>query len=361
MSLFDKVPAEVFDITPYQAGKSVAKTVKPSVKDPIKLSSNENPLGTGQKALDVLANPKHYDPSLYPDGTAENLRDAIGKYLDVNPALITCGNGSNEILELVATAMLRPGSKSVYSEHSFIVYKLATMSRGAKAIEVPANNFGHDLDEMAKACKDDDVSIVFVANPNNPTGTWHPPEKLYEFLCKIPSEILIVLDEAYLEYAEDGPGVALAWIKEFENLIITRTFSKIHGLAGLRIGYGIAGEKLTSMLNRIRQPFNANAPAQAAAIAALSDNDFIELSKRTNEQGLLQLQTGLAKLNYPTMPSQGNFLAFCARDVQQTNQALLDTGIVVRNIAEYGLESWLRTTIGTAEQNERLLKALPAQ
>lgn len=358
MKLTDCILPEVLQLQPYQAGKTVAQMCGPDVVDPRKLSSNENPLGASNKALVALSDPANYTPHLYPDASAVELRGDIGKHLAINPDLITCGNGSNEVLEMLATLLLRPGKKAVFSEHGFIVYKLATLARGATAIEVPAQNFGHDLDAMATACKQDEVAIVFVANPNNPTGTWHEPARIYQFLQQVPPHVLAVLDEAYLEYAEDGRGASLDWIEEFENLVVTRTFSKIYGLAGLRIGYGIANPEITGLCNRIRQPFNANMAAQAAARAALLDQEFVALAQATNAAGLLQLQAGFAKLNMVTLPSQANFIAFNPRDPDTTYQALLDAGIVVRQIAEYGLPGWLRTTIGTASDNDRLLAAL---
>lgn len=361
MKLTDQILPDVFDIVPYQAGKTVTQMCGPDVSDPLKLSSNENPLGTSKLALAALADPSKYAPHLYPDAAAVELRAVIGPHLGIDPDLITCGNGSNEVLELIATLFLRPGRKAVYSEHAFIVYHLATTARGATPVVVPAKNFGHDLNAMAAASKEDGVTVVFVANPNNPTGTWHEPEAIYAFVQQIPAHVLVVLDEAYLEYAEEGRGASLDWVNNFPNLVVTRTFSKIYGLAGLRLGYGITNPEVTSLFNRVRQPFNANMAAQVAAQAALGDKDFLTLSQQTTTTGMIQLQEGLAKLGYPTLPSQANFIAFCARDCAAAHAALLAAGIVVRQIAEYGLDSWLRTTVGTAAHNERLLAALPAQ
>lgn len=354
------IPSSVFDIVPYKAGKTITQTCgELGVTDTLKLSSNENPLGTGKKAMDALSTPAHYSPHLYPDAAAVDLRMNIGNNLGVDAATITCGNGSNDILEMVATLTLRPGRKAVYSEHGFVVYRLATMARGAASVVVPAKQFGHDLGAMAQASREDGVGVVFVANPNNPTGTWHSPEAIHEFLGKVPTHVIAVLDEAYLEYAEEGGGASLTWREEFPNLVITRTFSKLHGLAGLRIGYGIAGPELTGLLNRVRQPFNANTAAQAAASVALGDTEFIQLSRDTNATGMLQLQQGLANLGYPTLPSQGNFIAFNSQDADRTFSTLLKAGLIVRQIAEYGMGNWLRTTVGTAKHNERVLQALP--
>ena len=358
----DSLPASVFDIVPYKAGKTIDQVcTELELSDLTKMSSNENPLGTSPQVLAALANLDDLNLHLYPDANTVDLRQAIGTYLGVMPDAIVCGNGSNEILEIAATLTLRPGRKAVYSEHAFIVYHLATHARGAKPIVVPALNFGHDLDAMAKACQDPDVGIVFIANPNNPTGTWHPPEAIANFVRQVPPQVLIILDEAYHEYVTDGPGETLSLLAKHPNLMITRTFSKIHGLAGLRIGYGIASEELLGLFNRVRQPFNASTVAQIAARAALLDNKFIALSRRTNADGMMQLMAGLANQGYVTLPSQANFIAFNAGDAQGVFDALLRGGVIVRQLEEYGLPGWLRATIGSMQQNNKLLKALPAR
>ena len=362
MSIVKKLASGIMDLVPYRAGKTIAQIGQEiGIDVNVKLSANENPLGTSPKALEALSSPARMMPSLYPDSGAVSLRAAISDKLGINAELITCGNGSNDMLELAATLTLRPGRKAVYSEHGFVVYRLATLARGAEPVVVPARKYGHDLDAMAEASSDPDVGVVYVANPNNPTGTWHEPDRIARFVAKIPEDVLVVLDEAYLEYVEQMPGENLKLVELHDNLLITRTFSKIHGLAGLRIGYGIAGAELSSLLNRVRQPFNANASAQLAAAAALSDDSFVERSIKANEDGLLQLQAGLANLGYVTIPTHANFICFVCDDGSEVFKALLQGGVITRQIDEYGLPNWIRTTIGTHEQNRQLLDALPAR
>ena len=350
----------VLDLVPYKAGKTIEQICQEKGIDAtIKLSSNENPLGTSPKAMATLSAPKDYSPHLYPDAGAVDLRGAIGESLGIDPSMVVCGNGSNEVLEMAATLALRPGRKAVYSQHAFIVYHLATYARGATPVVVPASNFGHDLGLMAEACQDEGVGAVFVANPNNPTGSWHGFEVIKHFVEQVPRRVLVVLDEAYHEYVDKGAGETLGLLEKHDNLVITRTFSKIHGLAGLRLGYGIAGETIMALFNRVRQPFNANSAGQLAAIASLRDLEFLKLSRKTNEEGKKQLMEGFAALGYPTMFSQANFVPFYSGDSQKTNDTLLEGGVITRQIDEYGLEGWLRATVGTKEQNETLLKALP--
>ena len=359
--LSSRVSDSVWDIVPYKGGKTATQLVDQKIAaEPIKLSSNENPLGTGKLALQVLENAAQLGVNQYPDGAALGLRTAIAAQLGISTDTIICGNGSNDILELCATLTLFPGRKAVFSAHAFIVYKLVSLARGATIVEVPTKDFGNDLDALAAASCQPEVGAVYIANPNNPTGTWHAPEELLDFLHKVPLDVLVVLDEAYQEYTGDDPGISLSWLEQFPNLIITRSFSKLHGLAGLRLGYGISNLEILGLLNRIRQPFNANSVAQAAAIAALADHKFITQSQQSNAAGRVQLANGFANLGYVTIPSQANFITFHTPTLEQTYASLLSAGVIVRQISEYGLPNWLRTTIGTAAQNEHLLNALPA-
>ena len=355
----DSVPARIRSIPLYKAGlrPQQARLAKDD-PEPLKLSSNENPLGSSPAALQALANPAELDLHRYPDSNALELRTSLASALGTSAEAIVCGNGSSDLLRMSAILALRPGRKAVIAEHAFVCYQLVTAAAGAEAMVVPALNFGHDLDAMAAACQDTNVGVVFVANPNNPTGNWHDPSAIHAFLHKVPARTLIVLDEAYHEYAEQGPGLAAEWITSFANLIVCRTFSKIHGLAGLRLGYGLACPKLAELLERVRMPFNANAVAQRAALAALSDHAFIAHSQQCNSAGMLQLQAGLANLGHVTMPSQGNFISFKVASQSRAHAVLMAEGIIVRNIAEYGLLGWMRTTVGTCEQNERLLAAI---
>jgi len=268
------------------------------------------------------------------------------------------GNGSNDILELVSQAFLTPGDEAVYAQHAFAVYPLATHARGAKGIEVPARDYGHDLDAMAAAITPR-TRVVFVANPNNPTGTWAAPSKVAAFLEAVPRDVVVVLDEAYDEYLDEADqSPAIGWVVSHPNLVVSRTFSKAYGLAALRVGYGVMDPSVADMLNRVRQPFNVNALAQAAAIAALADTDYVAESARLNRQGLERLEEGLATLGIATLPSHGNFILARVGDAARIYADLLRQGVIVRPVAGYGLPEWLRITVGLPAENERFLAAL---
>jgi len=273
---------------------------------------------------------------------------------------VTLGNGSNDLLELAARAFLSPGDKVVYSAHAFAVYALATQAVGATGISVPATKgFGHDLPAMLKAAKAKKVKIVFIANPNNPTGTFLSADELLTFLRGLPPEILVVLDEAYNEYLpKENCYDSVAWLKEFPNLIISRTFSKAYGLAGLRVGYALAHEQVTDMMNRVRQPFNVNSVAQAAAVAALRDVSFVKKTFELNRRGMAQITDGLVKLGLEYIPSFGNFVAFRIGNATAMYQRLLEHGVIVRPIANYDMPDWLRVSIGLESENAKFLHAL---
>ena len=354
------IPPEIAALTPYQPGRPVAEVMRErGVSRVIKLASNENPLGCGQMAQKALEQPEAALLSRYPDSAAGALRAALAKKLGVQTENILAGNGSNDILELAAQLTLAPGRAAVYSQHAFIVYKLAAAARRARAIQVPAKNFGHDLPAIARAARDDSVRIVFAANPNNPTGTWCEPGAVREMLAQIPARVLVVLDEAYFEYTgESPPGESVRMLREFPNLLVARTFSKIHGLAGLRVGYGIAAPEIIDALNRIRQPFNLNAAAQRAALAALDDEEFVSQSRELNRREMAKLESGLDALGLRRLPSRGNFIAFSAPDTAGCFEKLLDSGIIVRKLAEYEMPDWLRVTVGREEENIQFLDAL---
>jgi histidinol-phosphate aminotransferase len=278
----------------------------------------------------------------------------------VTHASVTLGNGSNDLLELAARAFLSPGDKVVYSAHAFAVYALATQAVGATGISVPATDvYGHDLAAMMEAAKNNKVKMVFIANPNNPTGTFLSPDELQIFLRGLPPEILVVLDEAYNEYLpEDKRYDSVSWLKEFPNLIISRTFSKAYGLAGLRVGYAMANEQVTDMMNRVRQPFNVNSVAQAAAVAALRDVSFVKKTFELNRRGMVQITDGLVKLGLGYIPSYGNFVAFRIGNALATYRRLLELGVIVRPIANYDMPDWLRVSIGLESENAKFLSAL---
>lgn len=358
MSISDQALPYVRAISPYQAGKPITELAREMgipVERIVKLASNENPLGMSPKARAAM---EAAIGSLerYPDDFG--LKKAIADHTGLGMERIVLGNGSNDVLDLVARAFLASGRSAVFSQHAFAVYPLATLSVGAELIAVPAKHYGHDLDAMLAAIRPD-TRIVWIANPNNPTGTFLPYEALHAFLRAVPKEVVVVLDEAYNEYIPPAERQdTAAWLAEFPNLLVTRTFSKIYGLAGLRIGYGLASAEVADLMNRVRQPFNCNNLALAAAIAALDDHTFVAESYQLNRRGMEQIIAGLKRLGLEHIPSHGNFLTFKAADTEGVNQRLLQQGVIVRPIAGYGLPDWLRVTIGTEAENARFLEAL---
>ncbi len=357
-------PDYVRAIAPYQGGKPISEVAREFGLDEasiVKLASNENPLGLPesakaamQKVLDELAR--------YPDSNGFDLKSALTKKFGVPTDWLTLGNGSNDILELAARALVQPGESVVYAQYSFAVYPLATQAVGARAIVVPAMNFGHDLEAMAAAIAPD-TKLIFIANPNNPTGTFIDGDQIAAFLKRVPSQVVVVLDEAYTEYLPaDKRYDALAWVREYPNLIVSRTFSKAYGLAGLRVGFGIAQPALTDLLNRIRQPFNVNSLAQAAAVAALGDDAYLQRSAAVNTDGYAQLTAAFVQMGIEYVPSCGNFVLFRAGSDDgagaRVNLALLKKGIIVRPVGNYGLPQWLRVSIGLPQENAAFLDAL---
>ncbi len=350
----------VRSIAPYQAGKPIEELAREyglKAEAIVKLASNENPLGlpdSARAAIDAALD----ELGRYPDSNGFDLKAALSRRLKVPQEWITLGNGSNDILEAAAAVMLAPGRSCVYSQYSFAVYPLATMARGARAVVVPARDFGHDLDAMLAAI-DADTRLVFIANPNNPTGTFVGAAKMAEFLEAAPRSVVVVLDEAYNEYlapADRHPSVE--WVRRFPNLLVSRSFSKAYGLAGLRVGYGIAQPELTDLLNRVRQPFNCNSLAQAAAVAALADEAFVARGVQINRAGMTQLSAAFDALGLRYLPSFGNFILVHVGDGARVYEGLLRRGVIVRPVASYGLPQWLRVTIGLAEENEKFITAL---
>lgn len=354
-------PPYVRAIAPYQGGRPIEEVAAELGLQPesiIKLASNENPLGMPPAARAAAAAALAY-VGRYPDGNGAALKAALSQRLNVPVSWLTLGNGSNDILELAASLMLAPGAGCMYSQHSFAVYALAAQARGARAIVTPARDLGHDLDAM-RAAIDDGTRLIYIANPNNPTGTLLPADALQEFLHAVPPRIGVVLDEAYNEYLPpDLQYDSLAWVRRHPNLIVSRTFSKVYGLAGLRVGYGIAQQEMTDLLNRIRQPFNVNSVAQAAARAALDEADFVRRSVELNERGRAHLLAALAAMGLELAPAFGNFVLVRVGQAAAVYQALLERGVIVRPVANYGLPQWLRITVGLPEENARLLRELP--
>ena len=346
-------------LKPYLTGKPIEELERElGIRNIIKLASNENPLGPGKLALHA-ARQALEQLHRYPDGAGFHLKAALVEKFNLRPEQITLGNGSNDLLELIGRAFLNRGDEVIFSQHAFAVYMLVTLGCSAKPVEVPAQLFGHDLAAMADAITER-TRVIFIANPNNPTGTWFHKHALDAFLARVPEHVLVVLDEAYVEYVEeDGYPNGFDYLGRYSNLIVTRTFSKMYGLAGLRVGYAVANPQITNVLNRVRQPFNVNAPALAAAQAALNDVNYIEDSKSENTAGLVQITEGLTKLNLHAIPSVANFIAFdCGRPAQPIYEALLHEGVIVRPIGGYGMPNHLRVSIGLGEENERFLQAL---
>ena len=360
MSLCDLAPAHIRAISPYQPGKPIAELAREmglAETGIVKLASNENPLGIGPRARAAVAATLD-ELALYPDGNGFALKSALARKLGVGMAGIVLGNGSNDVLELVARAFLAPGASAVYSRHAFAVYPLVTQATGARGIETPARDYGHDLDAMLAAIRDD-TRVVFIANPNNPTGTLLSAAALRAFLEALPARVLVVLDEAYGEFLDEAlRAPSLAWLAEFPNLILTRTFSKAYGLAGLRVGYALADAEVADLLNRVRQPFNVNSLALAAAAAALDDAVFLAESKHVNDIGMAQLCAGCNALGLDFIPSFGNFVCVRVGDAHAVFQALLARGVIVRPVGNYGLPEHLRVSIGLPAQNARFLAAL---
>jgi histidinol-phosphate aminotransferase len=345
-------------LSPYQPGKPIDELERElGIKNIIKLASNENPLGTPSSAVAAIENALP-QLALYPDGSAFNLKTKLAQKLSVTAGQITVGNGSNELLDLVARVFLSPSDNAVVSRHAFIVYPIAVKALGAELRVADAKNFGHDLDKMA-ALVDANTKVVFIANPNNPTGNWLGIAEIESFLQKIPSSVIVVLDEAYHEFVEK-PGYAsgLSVLNSYPNLIVSRTFSKAYGLAGLRVGYCVSHQQIADLLNRLREPFNVNALALAAADAVLDDTDFLARSIAINRAGMQQLETGLRELGLSFIPSAGNFVAIdFGRDAAPLYQAFLQEGIIVRPVGVYEMPNWLRVSIGLPDQNARFLSS----
>jgi histidinol-phosphate aminotransferase len=362
-SIYSLTVNGVRKLVPYVAGKPIEELERElGLANIIKLASNENPLGPGQKALAAIqaALPKL---TLYPDGNGFNLKAALAKKYNLNAAQITLGNGSNELLELVARAFLTPGLETMFSQHAFAVYPIVTQAVGATAVVVSALNYGYDLEAMVARISEK-TRVIFIANPNNPTGTLLGQKDLQAFISALPKHCLCVLDEAYFEFVahniEGQEGInSIDWLKTNPNLIITRTFSKAYGLAGLRIGYSLSSPEIADILNRVRQPFNNNALALAAAEAALSDEDYLQQTIAVNTQGMADLTTGFKGLGLEWIPSAGNFVSVdLRRPGQAIYEALLRKGVIVRPVANYGLPNHLRISIGTQAENQFFLEAL---
>lgn len=347
-------------LMPYQPGKPVDEVARELNLDPdsiVKLASNENPHGPSPKALAAIQQ-ELADLTRYPDGSGYRLKSALAKKFDLSTRQITLGNGSNDLLDLIGRCWLAAGRNAVYSEYSFAVYPITTQAAGAEHKVVPAKNWGHDLPAMAEAI-DENTRVVFVANPNNPTGTWLSETQLREFMTRVPENVLVVLDEAYSEYvSEQAYPDTFKLLNDFANLIVCRTFSKAYGLAALRMGYSVSSVNVAETLNRIRQPFNVNSLALEASLAALDDDEYLQRSVVTNKAGMLQLETAFRELGLSFIPSVGNFICVEVGDAEAVNNALLKEGVIVRPLRPYRMNEHLRVSIGLPEENQRFIDAL---
>ncbi|HFE31915.1 MAG TPA: histidinol-phosphate transaminase, partial [Gammaproteobacteria bacterium] len=351
-------------LLPYQPGKPIGELQREyGVSDIVKLASNENPLGPSPRVREVLT--AGFDElARYPDGNGFALKQALSARHDVDMAQITLGNGSSDVLEFVVRVFVQPGDEVLFSEHAFAMYPIVTQAASAKAVVAPARDWGHDLEAML-ALITDHTRVIFVANPNNPTGTWLHADALKAFVAAVPENVIVVVDEAYFEYASDpalgaaGYPDASRWLDDFPNLVVTRTFSKAYGLAGLRVGYSLAHPHMANLLNRIRPPFNVNSLALAAAEAALADGEHVRRAVHLNTEEMARVTDGVTEMGLEFIPSVGNFVSIdVGGDAAPVYDALLHEGVIVRPVANYGMPRHLRVTLGLQEENERFLSAL---
>ena len=359
--MMEKVNQRIAALQPYKPGKPIDELARElGINDIVKLASNENPLGPTQAVMDAIAAASTQLPR-YPDGSGYELKHALAELLHIDAAQITLGNGSNDVLDLIARVAMQPGDQAIIAEHSFVVYRLAVTCCGGDLVTVPAKDYGADLDAMLAAVTER-TRVVFLANPNNPTGTWVTASAVENFLQHIPQDVWVVLDEAYFEYVDEADyGNGLTLLDKYPNLIVTRTFSKIYGLASARLGFSVSSPEFADLLNRARQPFNVNGLAMAAGLAAIADNDYVERSRALNRSGMQQITEGLSAQGFAYIPSVGNFVAFdSGRPGAEVFEDLLQQGVIVRPIAEYGLPNHVRVSIGTQIENERFLAALSA-
>ena len=351
--------AGVRGLHPYQPGKPTEELERElGITNIVKLASNENPLGASPKALAAIES-ELSSLTRYPDGNGFTLKSALCTKLDVEADQITLGNGSNDVLDLIARSFAEPGREVIFSQYAFAVYPLATQSVNATAVVTPAKDWGHDLDAMLDAITEH-TSLIFIANPNNPTGTSLGKQQIVQFLNAVPERVVVVLDEAYIEYNLGGNfpnGIEL--LSEYPNLIVTRTFSKAWGLAALRVGYSISSPEIADVLNRVRQPFNVNSLAVTGACGALQDDAYLSKSITVNSEGMEQLTAAFERIGYDYIPSYGNFVCFdTRRSGLEMYQEMLQQGVIVRPVSNYGMENHLRVSVGLREENQRFIEVL---
>lgn len=359
MTIYNLANEGVQKLIPYKAGKPIEELERElGISNIVKLASNENPLGIGEKAKAAIQNAIS-DLALYPDGSGFHLKHALAKKYAVSSEQITLGNGSNEILELVARTFLTPENEVIFSQHAFAVYPIVTQAVGAKAVVTPAINYGHNLIEMLERVTEN-TRLVFIANPNNPTGTLLKQEAIEHFVSMLSEHVICVLDEAYFEFVSHAEAVdSVSWLEKFPNLIICRTFSKAYGLAGLRVGYSLSSVEVADLLNRVRQPFNNNSLALVAAEAALNDAEHVRATIENNAAGMIQLTEGFKTLELDWIPSAGNFVSVdLDQPAMPIYEKLLRKGVIVRPIDVYEMPTFLRISIGTPAENTKFLTAL---
>jgi len=358
MKIVEQVPQYVRSLIPYEPGKPIEEVEREyGISNSVKLASNENPLGPSPKAVAAMR-AKLDQLNLYPDGDCYYLKQGLSRKLGVAPETLIFGNGSNEIIELAARTFLRPGDEAVMAEQAFVVYQLIVQAVGAHSRAVPLRNFTHDLPALAEAVTPR-TRMIFMANPNNPTGTIFRRAEWEHFLGEVSADVLLVVDEAYFEYVADADYPDSLRYHTGDHAIITlRTFSKLYGLAGLRIGYGIGSKDLISLMQRVRQPFNVNAPAQWAALAALDDAEHVKRSLDVNREGLEFLQKEFIRLGLEFVPSHANFILVRVGRGQEVFQQLLPQGVIVRPTAGYRFPEHVRVTVGTPEENRKFIQAL---
>lgn len=353
----------ILALAPYQTGKPVEELTREyGISDVVKLASNENPMGCSPHVT-LAVTEQLGQLARYPDGNGYYLKQALADFNEVDVEQITLGNGSDDLLDILARTFVGANDAIIYSQYAFVVYPMLAKMQGATGIEVPAQRFGHDLKAMSQAVQDNaNTKMVFIANPNNPTGTQLEHKALHEFMSNVPSSVLVILDEAYIEYSPESNNRSL--LDEFDNVVIVRTFSKAYGLAGLRVGYALSSVAVADLLNRIRQPFNVSRIGLAAAAAALKDQDFIKNTRATNEEQMRWLEKQFDALGLGFIKSHANFIMVEVEvemeDITAATiyQALLEQGVIVRPLATYGLPNWLRITVGLAEDNLRLIDTL---
>ena len=354
----------VAGLHPYQAGKPIEELERElGIKNIIKLASNENPLGPSAKAVAAMQ-AGLADVWLYPDGNGYALKEKLAALHGVEQSQITLGNGSSEPLEFIVRAFVQPGDEVLFSEHSFAIYPIVTQAAGGVGVAAPAKDWGYDLEALKQKISDK-TRVIFIANPNNPTGSWLAGDELEKFIASVPQNIIVVVDEAYYDYAShpgmgaEGYPNAIEWLAKYPNLMVTRTFSKSYALAGLRVGYSLSHPQVADLMNRVRPPFNVNNLAMAAAVAALDDDEHLRQSVEMNAAGLKQLTAAFDEMGLAYIPSVGNFISVdVVREAGPAYEALLREGVIVRPVANYGMPTHLRVTVGRPEENERFIAAL---